>query len=58
LVCDGALSLGFSHQRKQIAPDLVTETAAVLELTDAPVSPAARPAIRTVGADSTTVKPS
>jgi general secretion pathway protein A len=58
LVCDGALSLGFSQQRKQIAPDLITEAAAVLELTEASIAPPARSAIRPAGADSTTAKPS
>jgi general secretion pathway protein A len=58
LVCDGALSLGFSQQRKQIAPDLITEAAAVLELTDASIATPARSAIRPAGADSTTAKPS
>jgi general secretion pathway protein A len=58
LVCDGALSLGFSQQRKQIAPDLITEAAAVLELTEASIAPPSRSAIRPAGADSTTAKPS
>jgi general secretion pathway protein A len=41
LLCDGALSLGAAHQRKQIAPDLVSESAAALELTEAPAATAA-----------------
>jgi hypothetical protein len=57
LVSDGALSLGFSQQRKQIAPDLITEAAAALELTEAPIPPSARSSIRPAGADSS-AKPS
>lgn len=55
LLCDGALSLGAAHQRKQIAPDLVSESAAALELTEPPAATAAS-TIRAVGTGGETTK--
>jgi len=52
LVCDGALALGCAHQRKQVAPDLVMEAAACLELVEVPASAPARAGSAAAGKDA------